>query len=316
MKQINQLQRYQIEAYMKSGKSKSFIATELAVHISSIYRELKRNVKKRGKYNAQFAQTLCDERKERLNLHRTFTPEIQKFVKDEIMQQQWSPKQIIGHCKKNNLPCVSHERIYQFIRNDKLNGGNLYKYLRHKLKHRKRPVSGKHPPIKDRVLIDLRPDIINKKLRFGDWEIDTIIGKDRKEAIVTIVERTTAFLLMKKLDMGKNADALANVVIDLLLPYKKFVHSITSDNGKEFAEHKKIAGKLNLEFFFAHPYSSWERGLSEYTNRLVRQYIPKKLDFITFSHKQIADIQYKINNRPRENLEFENPKTIFFNLVR
>ncbi|MDD4149127.1 MAG: IS30 family transposase [Bacteroidales bacterium] len=114
---------------------------------------------------------------------------------------------------------------------------------------------------------------------------------------------------------GKKAGELANMVIDMMLPYKEHVHSITSDNGKEFAEHQKISKKLLAEFFFAHPYSSWERGLSEYTNKLVRQYIPKKSIFNHYNDLQINEIQYKINRRPRKNLNYDNPKNIFYKFV-
>ena len=210
---------------------------------------------------------------------------------------------------------VSHERIYQYIREDKKQGGKLYTHLRHQLKHRKRPVSGKHTTIKDKVSIEFRSQEINNKERFGDWEIDLIIGKDGKGAIVTIVERTTAFFLMKKLPFGKNAEQLAKTVIEMLLPYKDFVHSITSDNGTEFAQHKKISAKLLAQFFFANPYSSWERGLSEYTNKLVRQYIPKKSIFELYSDQEIKEIQYKINRRPRKNLKYDNPKNQYYKFV-
>ncbi len=134
----------------------------------------------------------------------------------------------------------------------------------HMLKHRKRILGGKRNTILNIVSIEQRPSIINNKERFGDWEIDTIIGENKKGAIVTIVERTTGFLLMKKLEHGKNAKELAKAVIKMLLPYKHMVHSITSDNGTEFAEHQLIAKKLKTNFYFAHPYASWERGINEY----------------------------------------------------
>lgn len=315
MKHITREQRYQIEAYIKAGKSKEFIADELGVHKSSIYREVKRNAKKRGSYKALHSDMLCQERKERFGRARSFNSNIEKFIKKHIEEEQWSPEQIVGYCKKKNIPMVSHERIYQYIRLDKVNGGTLYKNLRHRLKHRKRPVGGKRTPIKNRVSIELRPDIINNKKRFGDWEIDTIIGKDGKGAIVTIVERTTAFFMMRKLPDGKNAESLAENVIDMLLPYKDSVHSITSDNGTEFAEHQKISLKLLTDFFFAHPYSSWERGLSEYTNKLIRQYITKKSNFDDYDNDYIIESQHKINRRPRENLDFNSPKDLFYNLV-
>lgn len=315
MKHLTKEQRYQIKAYLDCNKTKTYIAKALNVDKSTIGRELQRNSKKRGSYNPDFANELATERKERFAINRKFTPSIEKFVRTHIEDEQWSPEQIVGYCRTHNIPMVSHERIYAYLRKDKLDGGNLYKHLRHQLKHRKRPVSGKNNTIKGRVSIDDRSDIVNNKERFGDWEIDLIIGKDQKGAIVTIVERTTAFFLMRILPFGKNAGELANMVIDMMLPYKEHVHSITSDNGKEFAEHQKISKKLLAEFFFAHPYSSWERGLSEYTNKLVRQYIPKKSIFNHYNDLQINEIQYKINRRPRKNLNYDNPKNIFYKFV-
>ena len=315
MKQIIEVQRYQIEAYLKAKKSKDFIAQQLKIDRSSIYREISRNSCKNGSYSASFAQDLCQEKKERFKRERSFDINKEKIIKKSLEQEQWSPEQIVGHCKKENIPMVSHERIYQHIRLDKKKGGNLYKHLRHRLKHRKRPVGGKKISIKNRISIDQRPEIVNNKGRFGDWEIDTIIGKNGKGAIVTIVERTTAFFMMRKLPEGKNALSMAENVIDMLLPYKDFVHSITSDNGTEFAEHQKITKKLNADFFFAHPYSSWERGLSEYTNKLVRQYVTKKSSFEDYSDLYITEIQHKINRRPRKNINFNSPKNKFYNLV-
>ena len=315
MKHLTKEQRYQIKAYLNCNKSKLFIAESLQVDKGTIYRELNRNSTKRGLYNPDFAQELAIERKERFGRNRKFTPTIKKYVKQKIEQEQWSPEQIEGYCKVNNIPMVSYERIYQFVRENKIQGGFLYKHLRHQLKHRKRPVSGKQQTIKDKISIELRGDLINNKERFGDWEIDLIIGKDGKGAILTIVERTTAFLLMKKLPFGKNAEELTKAVVQLLFPYKDFVHSITSDNGTEFASHKKISKKLLTQFFFALPYSSWERGLSEYTNKLVRQYIPKKSIFNHYNNNQIKEIQHKINRRPRKNLNYKNPKNLFYKFV-
>jgi IS30 family transposase len=202
---------------------------------------------------------------------------------------------------------VSHERIYQFIREDKRLGGTLYTHLRHRLKHRKRPVGGKKIVIPDKASINLRPEVINKKERIGDWEIDTIVGKDNKGAILTATERKTGFLLTKKLLKGKNAKNLAVELFYLLLPYKKMVLSITADNRSEFYEHKKIAKLLDTAFYFAHPYSSWERGLNKYTNKLIRQYIHKKGSFNNFSDEDILTFQYKINRRPRKVLNFDSP---------
>ena len=203
---------------------------------------------------------------------------MERFIIDKLSKEQWSPEQIAGYCKQNDIPMVSHERIYQFIYQDKDEGGQLYKHLRiASKKYRKRYGNGnnKRSVIKDRVSIDQRPDCINNKERVGDWEIDTIIGKGGKGAIVTIAERATAFVLVARLN-GKNAMDLAKAVVRLMAPFKELVLSITSDNGTEFAMHKYIAEKLEAEFYFAHPYSSWERGLNEYTNRLISNIFLKK----------------------------------------
>jgi IS30 family transposase len=283
---------------MATGKDKSVII-----------RELKRNGSKRG-YSPLQAQVYAEERKERFRREKTFTEVVR-----ELTEKQWSPEQIVSRARRDGIPMVSHERIYQYVRSDKKQGGTLYKHLRHQLKHRKRPAVGKKVIIPDKVSIDSRPDIINRKQRFSDWEIDMIIGPENKGAILTATERQTGFLLMKKLSKGKNATASVEALFYLLLPYKRWIHSITSDNGSEFYEHKRIARQPNTSFFFAHPYSSWERGLNEYTNGLVRQYIPKKQSFEDFNDLDINSFQIKINSRPRKLLDFETPIERFFKKV-
>ena len=312
--QLTDAQRYQMEAYLKVGKRQNFIAKLLGVSESTISRERKRNCTARGNYNAKRAKQLCDERKERFGRNRRFTQTIRKHIEHWLTAEQWSPEQIVGYCNANNIEMVSIERIYQYIRQDRAHGGSLYKNLRHRLKHRKRPV-GRHMPVKNRTPISQRPAIIDNKGRFGDWEIDSIIGKGQKGAIVTIVERSTAFLMIRKLKNGKDAKGLAKELIQMLLPYKNAIFSITSDNGCEFAQHKQITKKLETQFFFADPYCSWQRGLNEYSNKLIRQYIPKGTDFNQITDKQIKEIQHKINRRPRKKLNYDNPKNQFYKLV-
>ncbi len=309
------VQRYKIEALLKAGHKASFISSQLKVDRSTLYREIKRNSTKTGCYSAGLAQEISLEKKERFALNRKFSSTMERFIRDKLSDQQWSPEQITGYCKRKDIPMVSHERIYQFIYQEKAEGGQLYKHLRvASKKYRKRygSVKNKGSTIKDRVSIDLRSDCINNKERVGDWEIDTIVGKDNKGAIVTIAERATAFVLIARLN-GKNAMELAKAVVRLMAPFKDLVLSITSDNGTEFAMHKYIAKKLQTEFYFAHPYSSWERGLNEYTNRLIRQYIPKKTDFNEVNNQQIKNITMKLNSRPRKKLDFKSPGIVFLN---
>jgi len=310
-KQLTSPQRYQIEALLQTGTTVKLIASLLETDKSTIYREKSRNKSPRGVYKAKLAQEYSQERKEHFREPRKLTSSMRKCINDKINSEQLSPEQIVGHCHLHKIPMVSHERIYQIIRKDKKDGGVLWQHMRHKLKHRKRPVGAKIT-IKNKVSIDLRPEIVNNKERYGNWEIDTIIGENQKGAILTITERKTGFLVMEKMKFGKQAEPLAKAVVRLLFPYKNTVHTITSDNGTEFAEHEYIAKKLKADFYFAHPYSSWERGLNEYTNGLVRQYIIKGSNFDNYDDDFIKLIQNKLNRRPRKKLNFKTPSEVFY----
>jgi len=309
-KHLTSIQRNQIEVLLQTRTPIKVISKLLDTHKSTIYREIRRN--KRRSYSAVYAQQLSTERKERFARKRKFTPQMKKSIIDKMTKEQWSPKQIVGFSGVNNIPMVSHETIYKLIRQDKKDGGLLWTLTRHRLKHRKRPVNGKQVNIKNKVSIDLRPAIVDNRKRCGDWEIDTIIGEDGKGAILTITERKTDFLLMEKMKNGKQAQGLANAAIRMLFAYRDTVHTITSDNGPEFAEHELIAEKLKAGFYFAHPYSSWERGLNEYTNKLIRQYVIKGSSFDLYDDDFIRLVQNKINRRPREKLNFQTPSKIFY----
>jgi len=311
-KHLRSVQRHQINVLHKSGHSLSFIAHQIGIHKSTVSRELKRNARQWGSYDPVVAQQIANDRKERFARNRKFTLGMEKLIHEKLESQQWSPEQIKGHCDKHHIPMVSYQRIYQFIYDDKVSGGNLYKNLRTGKKKRRKKYGSRTPDyqIKDKVSIDLRPPVVNNKERFGDWEIDTIVGKNNKGAILTVVERKSAFVLMVKLN-GRNADELAKSTIRLLAPYKEKVHTITSDNGKEFARHQQIAKKLNAQFFFAHPYSSWERGINEYTNKLIRQYIPKRTSFDNIDQQNINQINLKLNMRPRKKLCYDSPMRVY-----
>jgi IS30 family transposase len=308
-------QRYIIASLYKRGVSKTEIADEIGVHKSTISRELKRNGSKTGTYNALNATIFAIECKERFANNRKFTKVIEHRVKNYITTQQWSPEQIVGYCQKHDIEMVSIERIYQYIRHDKASGGVIYKDLRHKLKHRKRPVGEDKSKIKDKISIELRPEKANNREEFGHFEMDLVIGKEHKGAIVTLTERVSKFFMCAYLPHGKSAINVAKKVTEMLLPYKNHVKSITTDNGLEFSEHKIISKKLNATVYFTHPYSSWEKGQIENMNKLLRQYIPKKQIINADNTLNLKDIQQKINNRLRKNLNFEKPVTIFYNFI-
>ena len=297
----------------KAGYKQKDIATAIDKDKSVISRELKRNRDIKGRYTFTSAQEIADARKARLSRPRKFTSEVKNRINRYMRTEQMSPEQIVGYCKQKGYKMVSVERIYQYIREEKKAGGDLYTHCRHRLKHRSRPVGG-HFPIKDRVSIDERPIEADGK-RFGDWEMDLIVGAGNKGAMVTLVERSTGHTLIRKLPDGKDANGVCTAVIAMLMPYKKHVLTITTDNGPEFAEHKRLAKALDTNVFFAHPYCSWEKGLIEYTNKLYRQYIPKGANFDDFTDQDIKNIQYKINRRPRKKLGFKTPKFCFYSAI-
>ena len=207
-KHLTQEHRYTISRMLEAVRTRKDICTAIGKDKSILSRELKRNSHKWG-YSPRLTQEYTDERKERFARKRKFTEPVKQEIVKELTEEQWSPEQITGKARRDGIPMVRHERIYQFIREDKRQGGTLYTHLRHRLKHRKRPVGGKKALIPDEVSIDLRPDSINKKKRYGDWVVDIIVGKKNKEAILTVTERKTGFLLMKKLSKEKNAKDLA-----------------------------------------------------------------------------------------------------------
>lgn len=191
--------------------------------------------------------------------------------------------------------------------------GTLYQHLRHQGKRRVKYGNKYKGRIKDRVSISQRPEIVEEKERLGDFEIDTIIGAGQKGAIVTIVDRKSMFLKMSN-PGSKKADETAANIIKLLTPFKDKIHTITTDNGFEFAEHKKVSKSLNCDYYFCHPYCSWERGLNENINGLIRQYIPKGSSFEKLTHKEIKYIEDKLNHRPRKSLNWRTPYEVFHEL--
>jgi len=315
-KHLNYLMRCHILALWKAGFNQNQIAEEIGVHKSTISREFKRNLvfvrTKLGiwQYKPDYAQYYADERRKAKRHYYKFTEEVADFVKGKLLED-WSPEQISGYARRWQLFSISHERIYQFVLEDKKRGGELYKHLRHKnVKYRKRFGNSQKSIIKNRRMIDERPKIVDEKSRIGDWEIDTIIGKNQKQAILSIVERVSKFTILKKLER-KTSNAVKIAVTDALTGYKNLVHTITSDNGCEFAKHEEISLALNADFFFAHPYTSWERGLNENTNGLVRQYVRKGAELIDITDPYLDIIASKLNDRPRKTLGYKTPKEVF-----
>lgn len=309
-KQIISEQRYTINVLLQKKMIKKDIAKAINVDLSTIYRELKRNSGSHNHYNWETAEANARRKKRRTPGNRRISQEVREEALRLLKEKQWSPEQISGYLAKEGKR-ISTESIYRIIRKDKKEGGSLYKNCRHRLKHRARPVGGKRIVIPNRVSISERPKEVDG-VRFGDFEMDTIVGKGNCGAIVTLVEKQTNMLFMRKLKHGKNAKKLAETVKKILMPFKGKIKSITTDNGMEFAAHEIISKSLGVPVYFADPYSSWQKGAIENANGLVRQYIPKSAAFSNFSQQKITKFTAKINERPRKKLNFSTPKECFY----
>lgn len=309
---LNRDQRSQIYALMSNGSTQKNIAAHLGVHPSTISRELKRNTGGRG-YRFQQADNLASARRHAASsTPKSMTPQVIKII-EEKLQQKWSPEQISGRLKLELGLSISYESIYKHIWADKKAGGTLYMHLRHAGKKYNKRSSGKagRGCIPNRVDITERPAIVETKSRLGDWEGDTIIGANHKGAILSIVDRGSKFTLLAKL-ADKCADGVVvatEACFDRLA--NPIVHTITYDNGKEFAGHEQTSASLDAQCYFATPYHSWERGLNEHTNGLVRQYLPKGTEFTTVSAKSIQRIEDALNDRPRKILSYLTPREVY-----
>lgn len=311
--QLTLEERTMIYGFCKVGFSISDIALELNRDKSTISRELKRNKGQRG-YRPKQAHELSVTRKKSSYKHRKWCNKLEKLV-IYYLTREWSPEQISERLKNDKKAIISHEKIYQFIEEDKTNGGILYTHLRQGKKKRRKKYgknASKRGQIQNRVSIKDRPVEINDRSVYGHWEGDTIIGKNHKRAMITLVERKHGFSIIEKVH-SKNAEVVAKRIIKSMKKYKDSVKSITFDNGLEFANHEMIAKKLNCKIYFADPYSSYQRGTNENTNGLIRQYFPKGSNFDNFTDIEIKRVMRKLNNRPRKRLDYFSPMELFKN---
>jgi IS30 family transposase len=315
MSQLTLAQRYTIAVLLKENFTQKQIAERLNKDKSVICREIQRNCDQRsGEYKADLAQKKCTNRHKLKRKRTVFVDEVKQYT-EALLKKDYSPEQIVGYAKKENKGIVSIERIYQHIWLDKRKGGLLYTHLRNKGKRYRKRGAGKDNRgiIPGRTDIDQRPKIVEEKIRFGDVEVDLVIGKDHKKAIVTANDRVSGMVKLGLVN-SKSANEVKEKIVKILSEWKPYLHTITSDNGKEFASHQEISKELNIDFFFAKPYHSWERGANENLNGLLRQYFPKNYDFRNITDDDIERIENKLNERPRKRFGFLNPKQVFLKL--
>lgn len=296
-------ERYHISALHKTKTSLSEIARIIGRNKSTISREIKRNTGKRG-YRYKQAGEFAQSRKRKGN--QQITTFGFAYI-SHLIEQDWSPEQINGRLKLMGwIDVPSVERIYLFIYADKENGGNLHAHLRCQKKRRKRYGSGqqRRGQIVDRRDIDERPCIVDERIRFGDFEGDTVVGHKHKGVLLTFADRMTRLSIIRP-HRNRKSSLIATSSIDALKDHE--VQTITFDNGKEFAKHHLVAEALNADIYFAKPYASWQRGSNENMNGLIRQYLPKSVVLDTVTIEQTQFIEHRLNNRPRKVLGYQTP---------
>jgi IS30 family transposase len=314
-RQLTEEDRIEIYAMKQAGKQQNQIAAVLGVSSSTVSRELTRNTGLRG-YRPKQAHQKMLRRRFTARKAVKMTPETVDYIESRLRQEH-SPEQIAQRMKVDPAwegPVVSHERIYQHIWQEKAWGGTLYKHLRiggTKQRRKRRNSRDLRGTIKNRVGIEQRPPIVNRKIRIGDWEGDTVVGKNHQGALVTLVDRKSKLTLLGKVDRS-TAEAVEQTIITLMERLPRRSYTLTVDNGQEFSSHESIARRLEINVFFADPYRAWQRGLNENTNGLIRQYVPKGSDIRTLTAKQIKHIMDRLNNRPRKSLGFLTPNEVFY----
>lgn len=322
--QLTLAQRYEIAAYIKADKSQTEIADLLGVHRSTISRELKRNIPKRGKgannYVAANAQKKTNNRHAQKHKHTTFTTALKQEVKELMVEKKYSPELIVAQWAKDNVSGVSHECIYQFIwhckhTNQRKNKAykQLYKQLKHGKRRRKRGnYKDTRGLIPNRVSIENRPEIVEKRRRFGDIEVDLIMGKNHKSALLVTVDRTSLITTIDKLQT-KNASIISDKIIQRMNEKPK-LKTMTFDNDQAFSQHEKIAAALKINTYFTRPYTSQDKGTIENRNGVIRRFFPKKTDFNNIDSIEIKRVENELNNRPVRKFGYLTPNEVFLQL--
>lgn len=307
-RRLTREQRYTIESMIRNGRSQKEVAAIIGVSESTVSRELRRDGMDRTCYSCKRAE----DHARSLPWHG-YRVSIDLLDQVEIrLREDWSPEQISQTFARSGIGSISHETIYRHIYQDKRRGGRLHQHLRRRYKSYRKRGEGRERRgrLKDQVMIDQRPPVVEERSRIGDWELDTVIGKPGGPVLVTMVERKSRYTLMS-LAESKEAVEVGGAILGSMKEFQSKVLTMTYDNGKEFAMHKLLGELLGADAYFAHPYHSWERGLNENTNGLIRQYFPKGSDLGDVTPEHVAAVQEKLNSRPRKCLDYQTPNDIF-----
>lgn len=296
--------RYCIQNLLELGYPNSEIANKIAFSITSIINEINRNSIK-NTYCAEAAHKLYLSRRRSNN--NKLTDRAKKLIIG-LLKKKVSPELICGRLRHEGIASICFKAVYNFIHKYQLKCYLFFKGKRYRYKKEGESNQGK---IKDRVNISERPQEANNRKELYHFEGDTIVGKDHKGAIVTMVDRVSRFTIL-----GKSKDKTASSINHILYRASNGNKIITAtfDNGKEFAKHKKLTSKTGIKVFFADPYSPWQRGTNENMNRYVRQFIPKGTNFDNISHQYLRKLQIDLNNRPKKCLNYLTPNEVHFGI--
>ncbi len=314
-RQLTTEERYHIAALRQDGRSARAIAAELDRHPSTVAREVKRNATPYdGAYRPSFAVEMTSGRRSRSRRNRRYGSGDFAAVEEQL-RREVSPEQVVGKFRREGRPVMSHETIYLHIWADRARNGTLWRHLRGARKQRRKRYGRKDSRgrLAGKTMIGERPDIVAQRRRCGDWEADTVHGKG-KACVLTLVDRKSGLVRIAKLT-GATAEETTRAAVRQLLGELHPVHSITADNGSEFHGFKEIERQLGTKVYFANPHHAWERGTSENTNGLVRQYLPKGTCLADVTQEDCDAIAAKLNHRPRKRLGFLSPHEVYYRSV-
>ena len=320
-KHLTQNDRYVISHLSIAGYSHREIGRRIGRSHTTVSREIKRNGPMHpdtAVYWYYCSQPRAITRRHKARHHRRQNnKELTEYIKSKILLD-WPPEAIAARLKldypTDQKMRISHETIYRWVFIDAQKGGELYKHLRRRHKRRRKQIrygTGRRF-LPGRVSIAERPPIVDQRTRFGDWEGDTLEGAKGTGGLATHVERKCRYLLSVKLSDKKASTMTRQTVKAFRKVPIKLRHTLTVDNGKEFANFKELESKTNLKVYFADPYAAWQRGTNENTNGLLRQYFPKGTNLNSVSEKDVAFIVNKLNNRPRKCLNYQTPNEVFY----
>jgi transposase, IS30 family len=325
-KKYNQLtleQRYKIEALKSAATTQTKIAEIIGVHKSTISREFRRNIPRSGINADKYIATRADQKTRQRHKGKPklirFNDDLKRQAKQWMIDKRYSPEFVSAQWTKDGIKGVSYETVYKFIweckhseKRKNKEFKNLYKHLKHRRRHRKRGnYKDARGLIPNRVSIEKRPKIVDERKRFGDIEVDLIMGKAHKSALLVTVDRATLKTTIDKLK-GKDPKFIANKIIERMnnLPIK----TITFDNDPAFSLHQIIAGKLNAQTYFTRPYTSQDKGTIENRNGVIRRFFPKKTDFNNVTIEDVQKVENEINNRPIRKFQYLSANEVFSQL--